>query len=143
MPITVIIAEKNKYIIGALKNTLSCLGFDVVETTSTRFDVEAMASKIKPDLLIYDMHLSSSGKAGLADLKRLKKQLPKMKILLTSFHETSGQFSTEILNEGFDGFWSKFSTRDGLVRKLNVLFPAFSETHFNLDPELRCLPRSA
>ena len=143
MPITVIIAEKNKYIIGALKNTLSCLGFDVVETTSKRFDIEAMVFRIKPDLLIYDMHLSSSGKAGLADLKRLKKQLPKMKILVTSFHETSGQFSTEIINDGFDGFWSKFSNRDGLVRKLKVLFPSFSETHFNLDLDLKRLSRSA
>ena len=133
MQATVLIAEKNKYIIEALENTLSCLGFNVVKTTSQRFDVEALAFKIKPDLLLYDMHLSSNGKAGLADLKHLKEQLPKMKILVTSFHEASGQFAAEILNDGLDGFWSKFSNRGGLIKKLNVLFPSFLETHCNLN----------
>jgi DNA-binding NarL/FixJ family response regulator len=133
MPATVLIAEKNKYITKALRNTLSCLGFDVVETTSNRIDTEAMAFKIKPDLLLYDMHLSNNGRAALADLKRLKKQLPKTKILVTSFHEAGGQFATEILNDGFDGFWSKFSNRGGLIKRLNVLFPTFTETHCNLN----------
>jgi CheY-like chemotaxis protein len=130
MPATVLIAEKNKYIIEALKDTLSCLGFDVVKTTSRRFDVEVLAFKIKPDLLMYDMNLSSNGKAGLADLKRLKKQLPKMKILVTSFNEAGDQFAAEILNDGFDGFWSKFSNRGGLIKKLNGLFPSFLEPQY-------------
>ena len=127
----VLIAEKNKYFMEALENKLSSVGFGVVKTTSKRFDVEALAFKIKPDLLLYDMHLSSNGKAGLADLKRLKEKLPKMKILVTSFHEASGQFVTEILTDGFDGFWSKFSNRESFIKQLGLLFPRFSVTNMH------------
>jgi len=46
-----------------------------------------------------------------------------MKMVVLSFHEATHQFVAEILNAGFDGFWSKFNNRDGFVKKLNVLFP--------------------
>jgi DNA-binding NarL/FixJ family response regulator len=123
MRATVLIAEKNKLILEALESTLSVLGFTVVGTTSRRSEIEALTLVARPELLVYDMHLSDNGKAGLADLKVLKKQLPNMKILLLSFHEATHQFAAEILKAGFDGYWGKFNARDGLVNELNVLFP--------------------
>lgn len=123
MRATVLIAEKNELILEALEGTLSLLGFTVVGKTSKRSDLEELVFTTKPDLLVYDMHLQSHGKAGLADLNPLKAQLPKLKILGLSFLEAGHQFAAEILNAGFDGYWNKFNSREMLVEKLNILFP--------------------
>ena len=122
MPPTVLIAEKNKLFLEILKGTTSSLGFSVVETTSNEFDIETLVIKATPDLLMYDMQLSRDG-MRLTDLKNLKKRLPQMKILVMGFHEATHQFVEEILNAGFDGFWSKFGNRDEFIKKLKTLFP--------------------
>jgi DNA-binding NarL/FixJ family response regulator len=134
MRATVLIAEKNKLILEALESTISLLGFTVVGTTSKRSDLEELVFTAKPDLLVYDMHLSNNGKAGLADLKPLKEQLPKMKILGLSFHEAGHQFAAEILNAGFDGYWNKFNSREMLVEKLNDFFPDYTSVPAALIP---------
>lgn len=122
MPPTVLIAEKNKLFLEVLKGISSTLGFSVVATTSNEFDIEALAIKAKPDLLVYDMQLSRDGMT-LTDLKNLKKQLPQIKILVMGFHEATRQLVEAILNAGFDGFWSKFGNRDEFIKKLKTLFP--------------------
>ena len=122
MPPTVLIAEKNKLFLEVLKGISSTLGFSVVATTSNEFDIEALAIKAKPDLLVYDMQLSRDG-MRLTDLKTLKQQLPQIKILVMGFHEATPQLVEAILNAGFDGFWSKFGNRDEFIKKLKTLFP--------------------
>ena len=122
MPPTVLIAEKNKLFLEVLKGISSTLGFSVVATTSNEFDIEALAIKAKPDLLVYDMQLSRDGMT-LTDLKNLKKQLPQIKILVMGFHEATPQLVEAILNAGFDGFWSKFGNRESFIKQLGLLSP--------------------
>jgi len=123
MSATVLIADRNIFLIEALESTLSLLGFTVVGKTSVNSNIETLALRTKPDLLVYDMHLSDDGNGGLVALKGLKGKLPEMKTLATGFIEVSDQFAAEFLNAGFDGYWSKSGHRDELTRSLKVLFP--------------------
>jgi DNA-binding NarL/FixJ family response regulator len=104
----VLIAEKNELFIEALEITLSKLGFTVVGTTSKRSDINNLALKTKPDLLVFDFQLSNNGMAGLTEPKHLKEQLPEMKILVLSYQDTTNQFTDVIFNAGFDGCDQRF-----------------------------------
>jgi DNA-binding NarL/FixJ family response regulator len=94
----------------------------VIETTSNRSDVDALALIIKPDLLLYDIHLSTNGRAGLIDFKILKEQLPEQKILVVGFLETTDHLEEDILSLGFDGYFSKSETRQEFIQKIILLF---------------------
>jgi DNA-binding NarL/FixJ family response regulator len=119
---TILLAEKNRDILEILETTLSHAGFNVVATASKSSDVEDLAFETKPKILIYDLHLSENGKKGLKGLKHIKELFPGMKIFLLSFHESTRQLEKEILDAGFNGIWSKFDSRDELIKKLKALF---------------------
>jgi len=125
MPATVMIADKNVFLLEALENTLSLLGFTVVVKTTDKSNIETLALRNKPDLLLYDMHLTDDRKAGLIDLKRLKGKLPEMKTLVSGFYDVADQFVEEILNAGIEAFWSKSDNRESFMKQLGLLFPEF------------------
>ena len=120
---TVLIAESNNFFLEALTSVFSLTGFNVVGTTSKRFDIDDLAIKARPDLLVFDFRLSSGGMAGLIGILQLKEQLPEMKILVLAFHEATDQFTEAIFNAGFDGFWDKYDDTAVLKKILNFLFP--------------------
>ena len=120
---TVLIAESNKVFLEALAGTLSFLGFGVVGKTTKMDQAIDLARETRPDLLIFDLHLSKDGLAGCSDLKVLKEQRPEMKILALGCHEAVDKILAESLKAGFDGFWSKYDTYAGLVKTINLLLP--------------------
>jgi DNA-binding NarL/FixJ family response regulator len=91
------------------------LGFSVVGKTSKLSDVENLVVETKPDLLIFDLNLSEKGKSKLTNLKPLKKQAPKMKILAIGFHEAVDEYLEKFKDIGFDEYFSKFSNRSELA----------------------------
>ena len=117
-----LIAETNKILIESLAGTLSNFGFKVIGTTSEESDIVDLTLKTRPDLLAFDFRLSRDG-VKLTDLKRLKVQLPQMKIIVMRFHEAANQFAELILKAGFDAFWNKSDSRDAFIQKLKLLFP--------------------
>lgn len=123
MSTTVLIAESNNFLLDTLKIVFSLLGFTVIGTTSKISDIDTLALKTKPDLLVFDLHLPREGMPGTTNLKHLKEQLPEMKILALGIHEATDQFAETILNAGFDGFWNKYDNRAGFIKILNSLFP--------------------
>jgi len=123
MPKTVVIAESNKIMIEALEGILSVFGFSVIGTTSKKSDVTALTRKTRPDLLIFDFNLSENGVPGLSEIKLLKEQFPELKILVMGFQEALDEFAEQIIEAGFDGFFSKFDTHDSLLNKLKTIFP--------------------
>ena len=120
---SVLIAESNRFFLTTLSEAFPLLGFTVVGTTSKLSALNVLAQKTEPDLLVFDLHLSTNGIAGLTDLQNLKDQLPDMKILVLAIHEAADQFVELILNAGFDGFWNKYDKRAGFINILNFLFP--------------------
>jgi DNA-binding NarL/FixJ family response regulator len=120
---TALIAESNKMFLEALAGTLSFLGFSVVGRTTKMDEAIDLARETKPDLLIFDLHLSKDGLAGCSDLKLLKEQRPEMKILALGCHEAVDKILAESLKAGFDGFWSKYDNQLGLINTINILLP--------------------
>ena len=118
-----LIVEKNNFFLEALKAILSFLGFTVVGTSSKASEINLLALKTKPDLIVFDYQLSSNGMAGLADLKQLKEQLPQTKILVLGHQDATEQFTNAIRNAGLDGFWCKYDSRAGFINTLSLLFP--------------------
>ena len=118
-----LIAESNKFFLATLEESLPLLGFTVVGKASKLSDISALALKTKPDLLLFDIHLSANGIAGRTDLKDLQEQLPEMKVIALGIHEATDYLLELIKNAGFDGFWSKYGKRSELTTLLTVLFP--------------------
>ena len=120
---SVLIAESNKVFSEAMAGALSLLGFVVVGTTSKRSVANALAQETKPDLLIFNCHLSGDETAGFSDLKHLKEQLPEMKIIALGYHEGFDEFMGKSLTAGFDGYWNIYDNWAGLLKQLKILFP--------------------
>jgi DNA-binding NarL/FixJ family response regulator len=118
---SVLIAESNKIFSEAMAGALSLLGFVVVGTTSKRSVANALALETKPDLLIYNCHLSGDD-AVFSDLKHLKEQLPEMKIIALGYHDVFDEFMGTYLKAGIDGYWNKYDNWAGLLKQLNLLF---------------------
>jgi DNA-binding NarL/FixJ family response regulator len=119
---SVLIAETNKVFSEAMAGALSLLGFVVVGTTSKRSVANAIAIETKPDLLIYDCHLSGDDE-GFSDLKHLKEQLPEMKIIALGYHENFEGVLERFLNIGFHGYWNKYDDWAGFLKQLKILLP--------------------
>ena len=120
---TALIAESSKPFLEALTGALSLLGFTVVGTTPKRSEVVALAQETKPDLLIFDCHMSGGETTGFSDLQRLKEQIPEMKIIALGHHENMEGVLERFLNLGFHGYWNKYDNWAGLLKQLGLLFP--------------------
>jgi DNA-binding NarL/FixJ family response regulator len=122
---TVLIAESHKFLLEVLTAMLSLLGFSVVYNTSNRRDIEALTLKTKPQLLLFDSNLPGAGEAGDPDLKRLKAQIPELKILGLGHQDLTDEIVERMLKHGFDGFCSKYDQRSGFLKAISALFPDF------------------
>lgn len=118
---TVLVAESNAYLLEVLSELLKASGFAVAGETTQKSDVVNMARALKPDLLIYDFNLSDEGIGGLAELQTVKKELPRMKILVLGFQDATEEFVDAVLKYGCDAFCNKFESQTGLLGVLNML----------------------
>jgi DNA-binding NarL/FixJ family response regulator len=122
---TVLIAESHKFLLEVLTAMMSLLGFSVVCNTSNRHDIEALTLKTKPQLLLFDSSLPGAGEAGDPDLKQLKAQIPDLKILGLGSQDLTDEIVKRMLNNGFDGYCSKYDQRSGFLKAISALFPDF------------------
>jgi DNA-binding NarL/FixJ family response regulator len=118
----VLIAETNKILLEALQGILLAAGFNVVATTSQKSEVAPLSKETKPDLLLFDFHLSGGGWSGLSELEAIKEDLPELKILVLGFHDAVDDFVSKIKKAGGDGFFSKFGDHALFLKTLNILF---------------------
>ena len=115
-------AELNAVFLEVLAGSLSLLGFDVVGTTSQMSDLISLTSETKPDLLIFDTHMSSDETTSFSDLQLLKELMPGMKIIALGYHEAFDEITHTYLEVGFDGYWNKYDNEAGLLRLLKLVF---------------------
>ena len=118
---SVLLAESNAVFLEVLADSLSLLGFDVVGTTSQMSDLISLASETKPDLLIFDTHISDET-ASFSDLQHLKELMPGMKIVAMGYHEAIDEIMEKFLGVGLNGYWSKYDNEAGLLRLLKLVF---------------------
>jgi len=116
----ILIAETNDYFANAIANLLSGTGGDVVATTPEKSEIVDLVQKLEPDLLIVDYDMAK-GENGQPGIEAIKEYLPDTKILVLGFHEAVGEFVESLLEKGFDGFYNKFDSSEGLLKALNAL----------------------
>ena len=117
----ILIAESNAFFANAIADLLSGTGGDVIATTPEKSEILGLVQELEPDLLIVDYDMAKGDKAGNPGIEAIKEYLPGTKILVLGFHEAADAFVESLLQKGFDGFYNKFDSSDGLQKALNAL----------------------
>jgi DNA-binding NarL/FixJ family response regulator len=117
----ILIAESNDFFANAITDLLSGLGGDVVATTPKKSEIFRLVQEIEPDLLIVDYDMAKGDENGQPGIEAIKEYLPDTKILVLGFHEAGVEFVESLLQKGFDGFYNKFDSSKGLLKKLGTL----------------------
>jgi DNA-binding NarL/FixJ family response regulator len=94
-----------------LKSLLATL-FDSVVMVSDRPSLFAAASKLRPRLIIADLHLPGEGDGPL--VREVRMRFPRVKLIALSFPE-EGPFAAKALEEGAQGVVLKRSAVDDLI----------------------------
>jgi DNA-binding NarL/FixJ family response regulator len=86
---------------------------------------EAMheANRLQPDLVLLDVNLPDT--SGLAIARRLRAEMPKVKILMISQHDPK-QLSPRAIEAGADGCLDKVSLGSELLPKIRALIQSSS-----------------
>jgi len=114
---TIVIAEDHQLFREGLKSMLNKRD-DIVVVGEAEDGIEAvkLIRKLKPDLVLLDMSMPKMG--GISVLKDVKRELPEVRILLLTIHE-SDQYVLEAFDAGADGYCIKDSSRQELMLALD------------------------
>ena len=113
----VVIAEDHRLFREALKAMLADW-HDLVVVAEARDGLEAIdfVKKTHPDLLLLDLSMPRLG--GISVIRDVKGQLPAVKILALTVHE-SDQYVLEAFEAGADGYCVKDASRQELFDAIN------------------------
>ncbi|MEE4264458.1 MAG: response regulator transcription factor [Desulfobacteraceae bacterium] len=113
----IIIAEDQTLIRQGLRSLLSSEPeLQIVAEAENGLDAIRFAGKYKPDLLLLDLAMPKL--SGISALKEIKRQFPKTKILVLTFH-TSEEYIREAFESGADGYCLKNDTHAELLSAIN------------------------
>lgn len=113
----IIIAEDQTLIRQGLRSLLSSEPeLQIVAEAENGLDAIRFAEKYKPDLLLLDLAMPKL--SGISALKEIKRQFPKTKILVLTFH-TSEEYIREAFESGADGYCLKNDTHAELLSAIN------------------------
>jgi len=111
--IRLLIADDHKLVRDGLKQILAAApGIDVAAEAANGDEALALVKAGEFDLALIDM--SMPGLAGIALIKRLKLERPKLRILVLSMHGES-QYAARALKAGASGYLTKDSASEQLV----------------------------
>jgi DNA-binding NarL/FixJ family response regulator len=109
----IIIAEDHRMFREGLKAMLEAKGgFEIVAEAEDGLEAIRLAIRKKPDLLLLDLSMPRLG--GISAVKDIKGQVPEVKILILTIHE-SDQYILEAFDAGADGYCIKDATREELL----------------------------
>ena len=114
---TVMVVDDQKFILDILKKILERDGYAVVAYTSAR-EALKMLGEINVDIIISDISMPEMD--GLEFLAQVKKQYPKIRMLMITGH--SGKYKEEsVIDAGADGFIAKPFKNLEIIRELQGL----------------------
>lgn len=126
----IILADDHILLVDAIRNLLEP-EYEVVGTFGDGEDLVAAAESLAPDVIILDVNMPTMN--GLTAGPRLKKMMPKVKLIYLTMHqdmETAG----EAFRNGASGYVLKTSAASELVRAIrevlrggNFVTPSLSE----------------
>ena len=115
--IRLLIADDHKLVRDGLKQILAAApGIDVAAEAANGDEALALVKAGEFDLALIDM--SMPGLAGIALIKRLKLERPKLRILVLSMHGES-QYAARALKAGASGYLTKDSAPEELVAAID------------------------
>ena len=122
MPKRILIAESNAYLAETFTGLLTLLGFEVVGVSPNQSDIIDQVQTFGPDLLVLDYDMErGDDKRPLIGI--LKEKFPHLKIVALGLQDAIEDFTVFVKKAGYDGFWSKYASREELLKALNLLFP--------------------
>ena len=114
----ILIAEDHKIVRDGLKRILSGTELEVAAEAASGDEALALAKAQDFDIAMIDM--SMPGLSGVALVKRLKQEKPKMKLLVLSMHGEH-QYAVRALKAGASGYLTKDSASEQLVAALRKI----------------------
>ena len=114
----VVLADDHKIVRDGLKRILASTDLEVAGEASDGDELLRLVKAHDYDVAVVDM--SMPGLSGLALIKRLKSEKPKLRILVLSMHGES-QYAARVLKAGASGYLNKDSAAEQLVGALRKL----------------------
>lgn len=119
-PFNVFIVEDSMLFRTALKRTLARLSFNVSGEAGDGLHAlnQLKEMHVKPDIICVDQEMPVMN--GMETIKEIKKQYPKMKIMLITSHN-EGAFVKQVLQVGVHGYIVKPFETDTVIRKFALV----------------------
>jgi DNA-binding NarL/FixJ family response regulator len=114
----ILIADDHKIVRDGLKRILAGTELEVVAEAASGDEALALVKANDFDIAMLDM--SMPGLSGVALVKRLKAEKPKLKLLVLSMHGEH-QYAARALKAGASGYLTKDSAADQLVGALRKI----------------------
>jgi len=115
----VAIADDHKLLRDTIKSLINATeGMKVVGEAADGVSAVEMVRRVLPDLLLLDVSLPKL--SGISVLKNLKEELPDVKIIMLTMHE-SDEYIAEFLNAGADGYCLKDAGWKELVAAMDTV----------------------
>ena len=116
-PKKIVIAEDHQLFREGLRSMLESRGdVEVVGEASDGLEAIRCIKKMRPELLLLDISMPRLN--GISVIKDLRMQLPDLKILVLTIHE-SDQYILETFNAGVNGYCIKDSSRNELMMAID------------------------
>lgn len=119
-PYNIFIVEDSMLFRTALKRTLARLSFSVCGEAGDGLHAlnQLKEMHVKPDIICVDQEMPVMN--GMETIKEVKKQYPKMKIMLITSHN-EGAFVKQVLQVGVHGYIVKPFETDTIIRKFALV----------------------
>ena len=108
----IVLADDHKIVRDGLKRILAATDLEVAAEAADGDELLKLVKATDYDVAVVDM--SMPGLSGLALIKRLKTEKPKLRILVLSMHGES-QYAARVLKAGASGYLNKDSAAEQLV----------------------------
>ncbi|MCS7240805.1 MAG: response regulator transcription factor, partial [Candidatus Bipolaricaulota bacterium] len=117
MPRKVLVADDHPLVREGLRKLLAQAGFSIVAEAKDGDEALRKARELKPELVLWDLLMPGGGLTGL---RRLREELPEVKVLVLTALDTPG-LSEEIRRAGAHGFVEKTANPEELLSAINTV----------------------
>jgi two-component system response regulator NreC len=115
----ILIADDHPLLRSGLRVLLAAdPGLEVVGEAGTGEETLRLAEKLRPDVVLLD--ISMPAESGIETARRLKAELPALKVLFLTMHEEEGML-LEALNAGGDGYLIKRADEAEILQAIRAV----------------------
>lgn len=119
MATRILIADDHPLLRSGLRVLLAAdPGVEVVGEAETGEETLRLAEELRPDVVLLD--ISMPGESGIETVRRLKAELPALKVLFLTMHEEEGML-LEALNAGGDGYLIKRADEAEILQAIRAV----------------------